>query len=66
MAREPLSEGDIRRTDLPMQAVMIERVERGRHFLEIERKGLIVSQVLVTNYTHWDHAFDAAMDKAGL
>lgn len=64
MAR--LAEGETRRTDLPMDAVMIERMIMGIHFIDIERKGEVAATVRVKDYTHWQSAFDAVMDKAGL
>lgn len=67
MAKEPLKEGDTRFTDLPPpETVMIERMIHGKHFLDIQRKGIVVSTVLVKDYTSWDDAFDAVMVKAGL
>lgn len=61
-----LNEGETKRTALPMEAEMVERMVMGKHFLDIEKKGVLAASVVVNNYPHWESAFDAAMDKAGL
>lgn len=66
MAAKRLNEGETKKTDLPMGATMIERMVHGKHFIDIVVKGVTKSSVVVNNYTHWEIAFDAAMDKAGL
>lgn len=68
MAKQRLAEGETRVTDLPCpgEAVMNERMVLGVHYLDIEKKGKLASSVRVKDYPHWQSAFDAAMDKAGL
>lgn len=61
-----LVEGEVKRTDLPMGATMVQRKQFGLHSIAIERLGVQKSKVYVRDYTSWDGAFDAAMDKAGL
>jgi hypothetical protein len=65
-----LIEGEKRITDLPCpptgQCQMIEQMQFGLHSIEIQKMGITASKVYVRDYTHWQHAFDAAMDKAGL
>lgn len=61
-----LAEGETRITNLPMEATMTERMVLGIHFIDISKKGEVVASVRVKDYTHWEHAFDAVMDKAGL
>lgn len=61
-----LQEGEKKTTDLPMGATMIEQMQFGLHSITIERMGIQKSKVFVRDYPHWETAFDAAMDKAGL
>lgn len=66
MASKRLAEGETRNTDLPTEARMVERMVLGIHFIDIEKKGKVVATVRVKDYPHWESAFDAVMDKAGL
>lgn len=70
MAKERLSEGEKRIIDLPCppegQCQMIEHMQFGLHSIEIQKLGIRASKVWVRDYPHWESAFDAAMDKAGL
>lgn len=33
--------------------------------IEIQKSGITLSKVFLNNYSSWEYAFDAAMDKAG-
>lgn len=61
-----LAEGEEKRTDLPMDHTMIEKMEFGMHSIAVEKLGIQKSKVWVRDYPHWESAFDAAMDKAGI
>jgi hypothetical protein len=61
-----LKEGESKTTDLPMEHVMVERMEFGLHSIAIFWKGIQKAKVWVRDYPHWESAFDAAMDKAGI
>lgn len=61
-----LQEGEKKITELPMGATMVERMQFGLHSIAIEKLGIEKSKVYVRDYSHWENAFNAAMDKAGL
>ena len=63
-----LAEGETKRTPLPegLNADMVEQKQFGMHTIAIEKLGVQVSKVWVRDYTSWQGAFEAAMDKAGL
>lgn len=62
-----LQEGEIKRTDLPTKHVMVQQIQFGLHSIAIENMlGIEKAKVYVRDYPHWESAFDAVMDKAGL
>lgn len=63
-----LAEGEVKRTPLPeeLNAEMVERMQFGLHSIVIERLGVQKSKTYVRDYSSWEGAFEAAMDKAGL
>lgn len=63
-----LAEGEIKRTPLPegLNAEMVEQCQFGMRTIAIERFGVQKAKVWVRDYPHWESAFSAAMDKAGL
>ena len=69
-APKTLSEGEVKRTPLPCppegKVDMVQRVQFGLHSVAIEIMGIEKSKVYVRDYPHWESAFNAAMDKAGI
>lgn len=63
-----LAEGETKRTPLPegLNAEMVEQKQFGLHSIAVERFGVQKSKVYVRDYSSWQGAFEAAMDKAGL
>lgn len=61
-----LAEGETKTTDLPMDHKLIQKMEFGMHSIAVEKLGIQKSKVWVRDYPHWESAFEAAMDKAGL
>lgn len=61
-----LAEGESKTTDLPMDHTLVEKMEFGMHSIAVEKLGITKSKVWVRDYTSWEGAFDAAMDKAGI
>lgn len=66
MATKKLDEGETKTTDLPFGHTMVEKVELGMHSIAVFKMGIQKAKVWVRDYPHWESAFDAAMDKAGL
>ena len=66
MAQTKLNEGETKETHLPTGHKLIERMTFGRRTIEVEKLGIMVAKVDVGNYGHWESAFEAVMDKAGL
>ena len=63
-----LAEGEIKRTPLPdgLNAEMVQRKQFGLHTIAIEKMGVEVAKTYVRDYSSWESAFEAVMDKAGL
>jgi hypothetical protein len=45
---------------------MVEQMQFGLHSIAILFMGIQKSKVYVRDYPHWESAFEAAMDKAGV
>lgn len=64
---QQLAEGETKSVELPPPGVsMVQEVKLGLHSIAIFKLGIQKSKVYVRDYPHWERAFDAAMDKAGL
>lgn len=63
-----IKEGETKKTKFPepLNAVLVEKKQFGKHTLAVEKMGKELSKVLVNDYSSWSKAFDRVMDKAGM
>lgn len=61
-----LAEGETKTTDLPTGDTLVEHMQFGLHSIAVTKFGVEKSKVYVRDYPHWESAFNAAMDKAGI